>query len=202
MKGENIEFVYIFTNPAMPGFVKVGITKNIERRLHELSRQTAIAKPFECFGYLTVKGNNPSAANLEKILHFFLSRGLDKSKEYFETSTEDVEQFFQNIQTINPRIKYSRYKKDVKVKGKPTTFEMLDIPINAELIYKTDSSVRCTVVNNKNVVLYNGKETTVSWIACEFKKRSVNGYEYFVYPSSEYPDETLWERRQRLHPEL
>lgn len=195
---DDVEFVYLFTNPAMPEYVKVGITNNIERRLRDLSSRTAVAEPFECYSFLTVKGNKPSAADIEKILHFFLSRKYNKAKEYFKASIEEVEQFFKYVEVINPRIKYSLYKKDGKEKSKQTTFEMLKIPEGAELVYKADSSVRCLVVNNKNGVLFNGKETTVSWIAGDIEKRSVNGYERFVYPASEFPDETLWERRCRL----
>lgn len=195
---DDVEFVYLFTNPAMPEYVKVGITNNIERRLRDLSSRTAVAEPFECYSFLTVKGNKPSAADIEKILHFFLSRKYNKAKEYFKASIDEVEQFFKYVEVINPRIKYSLYKKDGKEKSKQTTFEMLKIPEGAELVYKADSSVRCVVVNNKNGVLFNGKETTVSWIAGDIEKRSVNGYERFVYPDSEFPEETLWERRCRL----
>ena len=195
---DDVEFVYLFTNPAMPEYVKVGITNNIERRLRDLSSRTAVAEPFECYSFLTVKGNKPSAADIEKILHFFLSRKYNKAKEYFKASIDEVEQFFKYVEVINPRIKYSLYKKDGKEKSKQTTFEMLKIPEGAELVYKADSSVRCLVVNNKNGVLFNGKETTVSWIAGDIEKRSVNGYERFVYPASEFPEETLWERRCRL----
>ena len=195
---DDVEFVYLFTNPAMPEYVKVGITNNIERRLRDLSSRTAVAEPFECYSFLTVKGNKPSAADIEKILHFFLSRKYNKAKEYFKASIEEVEQFFKYVEVINPRIKYSLYKKDGKEKSKQTTFEMLKIPEGAELVYKADSSVRCVVVNDKNGVLFNGKETTVSWIAGDIEKRSVNGYERFVYPASEFPEETLWERRCRL----
>ncbi|MBP5793994.1 MAG: GIY-YIG nuclease family protein [Spirochaetaceae bacterium] len=198
MKSDKVEFVYLLTNPAMPGFIKVGITKNIESRIKNLSSKTAVPKQFQCHSFLTVKGDKPSAADIEKALHFFLKQKYDKSKEYFEVSIEEAVSFFEYVSVINPRIKYSLYKKDVKEKSKPTTFEMLDIPVGAELVYVTDSSVRCTVVNNKNSVLFNGKETTVSWIACDKENRSVNGYERFVYPASEFPEETLWERRCRL----
>ncbi len=194
----NEEYVYLFTNPAMPEYVKVGITNNIERRLRDLSSKTAVAEPFECYSYLTVKGNKPDAADIEKVLHFFLSRKYNKAKEYFKASIDEVEQFFRYVEILNPKIKYSLYKKNGKEKGKPTTFEMLQIPVGTELVYKADPSVRCVVTNNKNGVSYNGNETTVSWIACDKKKRTVNGYEYFVYPASEFPEETLWERRCRL----
>lgn len=197
-----IEFVYIFTNPAMPNHVKVGITNNIERRLKDLSQSTAIAEPFECFGFFTVKNSKPSAAEIEKILHFFLSGRFKQSKEYFKTTPEEVEAYFLNVQTLNPHLKYSRYKLNSKEKGKQTTFEMLKIPQDSVLVYKSNPEIKCTVYDNKNKVLFNDSITTLSAIACKEENRSVNGFERFVYPSSEYPDETLWERRLRLHPNL
>lgn len=200
---DDVEFVYILTNPAMPDYVKVGITNDIERRIKDLSRPTAIAEPFECFGYLTVKGNKPSAHDIETILHFFLSREFRQTKEYFVASVPEVEKCFKYIEIINPRIKYSLYKSTTKEKSRQTTFEMLRIPVGAELAFKTDDSIRCKVVDNKNTVLYNGEHTSLSAIAMKQNNgKPVNGFERFVYPASDHPKETLWKRRQRLQSEL
>lgn len=200
---EEVEFVYIFTNPAMPDYVKVGITNDIERRIKDLSRPTSIAEPFECFGHLTVKGNKPSAHDIETILHFFLSREFRQTKEYFVASVPEVEKYFKYIEIINPRIKYSLHKSTTKEKSRQTTFEMLRIPVGAELAFKTDDSIRCKVVDNKNTVLYNGEHTSLSAIAMKQNNgKPVNGFERFVYPASDHPKETLWKRRQRLQSEL
>jgi hypothetical protein len=41
-------YVYIMTNPAMPGLVKIGSTKLMpEKRAHELSKSTAVPHPFQ-----------------------------------------------------------------------------------------------------------------------------------------------------------
>lgn len=73
---EKIEFVYIFTNPAMPEYVKVGITNNIERRIRDLSHKTAVPEQFNCHAFLTVKGDKPCAADIEKSFHFFFRQRL------------------------------------------------------------------------------------------------------------------------------
>jgi len=56
--------VYVLINEAMPGYVKIGITDNLERRIRELDN-TSIPLPFECFYACTVE----SAANVEKLIH-------------------------------------------------------------------------------------------------------------------------------------
>lgn len=55
-KDNKIEYVYVLTNPAMPEYVKVGRTNNIERRIKDLSKDTSVPLPFECYAYLCVYG--------------------------------------------------------------------------------------------------------------------------------------------------
>ena len=200
----NEEYVYIFTNPAMPEYVKIGITNDIERRLKDLSKPTAVAEPFQCYAYLTVKGDKPSARDIEKALHYFLDSKRTKNREFFSVPVSEAEKYFKYIVSINPRVRYSLWKDKDRKKARQTTFELLDIPVDAELVYKPDNSIRCTVVDKKNTVLYDGEETTLSAIAMRHSNKiAINGFECFVYPAdAEHPDETLWYRRKRLHPEL
>lgn len=62
-KDNKIEYVYVLTNPAMPEYVKVGRTNNIERRIKDLSKDTSVPLPFECYAYLCVYGGG------ERLLH-------------------------------------------------------------------------------------------------------------------------------------
>ena len=60
--------VYLLTNPAMPGLVKIGMTtqEDIERRMRELYT-TGVPVPFECqFACKVKKGD---CAKIEKALH-------------------------------------------------------------------------------------------------------------------------------------
>lgn len=45
-KDNKIEYVYVLTNPAMPEYVKVGRTNNIERRIKDLSKDTSVPLPY------------------------------------------------------------------------------------------------------------------------------------------------------------
>ena len=49
--------VYVLTNEAMPGLVKIGYTTDLKRRIKELSQPSGIPAPFECF--FAVEVENP-----------------------------------------------------------------------------------------------------------------------------------------------
>lgn len=200
---DKVEYVYILTNPAMPEFVKVGITNNIERRKKDLYKKTCVPLPFECFAHIVVKPTSKvSAATLEKNLHKLLSKSITQNKEFFRTSTSEVLEFFQSFVETNPALELvmgDGKSKKAKKRNAPTTFEMLQIQEGAELVYKSDSSIRCKVVNDKNTVLYNGEHTTLSAIAMKQNGgKPVNGFDLFIYSASDHPNETLSERRVRL----
>lgn len=58
------EIIYILTNEAMPGLVKIGLTNNesVEARLTSLSAPSGVPLPFECYFAAEVQ----DAAKLEK----------------------------------------------------------------------------------------------------------------------------------------
>ena len=66
----NSRIVYVLTNPAMPGIVKIGQTKDLERRISELSKLTGVPLPFDCVR--AVKVNNRHQA--ESALHTAFSK--------------------------------------------------------------------------------------------------------------------------------
>ena len=147
-------------------------------------------------------GGGETSATVEKSLHFYLGEKYTKNKEFFKTSKEVVVNFFRATLEINPTMKLVFYN-EKEAPEKPqtssrTTFALLNIPAGSELVYKPNPEIKCTVFNSDNKVMYNGNKTTLSAIACKIENRSVNGFERFVYPLSEFPSETLWERRKRL----
>ena len=74
---------------------------------------------------------------------------------------------------------------------------MLNIPVGSELVYVNNPDVVCTVADKTNKVKYKGEMYSISGLAVELRGYNVNGYLCFMFE-----DETLWERRQRLHPGL
>lgn len=79
------DIVYVVTNPAMPGLVKIGITqKTIEQRIRELD-QTGVPLPFECFYAAEVT----DCRAVERALHeAFDDHRVRKSREFFRLSPE------------------------------------------------------------------------------------------------------------------
>jgi hypothetical protein len=85
--------IYAFTNPAMPGLVKIGYTvRSVEERRIELSRPTGVPSPYETYRYVEV----PHASKVEKIVH---ERLKDKHHglEFFRCELEDVDLIFDDL---------------------------------------------------------------------------------------------------------
>lgn len=60
------QIVYLLTNEAMPGIVKIGMTTDsIESRIGQLNAHSGVPLPFECFFAAEVD----SCSRVEKILH-------------------------------------------------------------------------------------------------------------------------------------
>jgi len=67
-KQENYGIVYLLTNPAMPGLVKIGMTtrEDVKQRMKELYG-TGVPVPFDCRYICKVKSSD--CAKIEKALH-------------------------------------------------------------------------------------------------------------------------------------
>lgn len=174
------EYVYIFTNPAMPDWVKIGRTKNLEQRLKTLSRKTAVPIPFECYAYMEVPAEYSAIA--EATLHGFAEEAYDKQKEYFRITPEKALNFLKLLEPNNPKYKVIIYTEEPERKEKaPTrTFELLGIKPGTTLYYKKDRTITCTTKDSKNKVDYNGEETTLSGLAMNhLGYGSINGFSLF-----------------------
>ena len=83
---DNVGIVYLLTNEAMPGFVKIGKTtrKDPQIRIDELYN-TSVPVPFECV--LAVRVENPT--ELEGALHkAFASSRINPNREFFQIEPE------------------------------------------------------------------------------------------------------------------
>lgn len=82
------EIVYILTNDAMPGIVKIGkTTDSVETRIAQLSASSAVPLAFECYFAAEVK----DSAKLEKTLHqLFSENRINTKREFFKVDPERV----------------------------------------------------------------------------------------------------------------
>ena len=83
--------VYALTNPAMPGFVKIGMTtgQDVQSRMSSLYT-TGVPFPFECVIAWEIEGKE--AGEIESALHTaFGPNRVNLSREFFEIDPEQVQ---------------------------------------------------------------------------------------------------------------
>jgi hypothetical protein len=163
--------VYLFTNPAMPGLVKIGKTgRNAELRLSELSRDTGVPLPFEC--ELAMEVDDMSAT--EKAFHqVFAPYRINKSREFFEIDLASAEALLRLVgkRDVTPEIAHSsdvdaqdRQASEVYKKKRPVlTFKMMGIEPGSELVFTQDEKIKVEVISERQVS-YEGKNYYLSAI--------------------------------------
>ena len=83
--------VYVLTNPAMPGIVKIGMTDrpDVRRRMADLYT-TGVPLPFDCV--IAREIEDREAAEIERALHTaFGPNRINTSREFFQVDPEQVE---------------------------------------------------------------------------------------------------------------
>ena len=192
------EIIYIIINQAMPGYVKIGRTTNLNQRIRSLYR-TQVPLPFEVFYACTVE-NGPEIERW--LFDIFEDRRVSKDREFFEISPERVVAALcvKAIKDITPRQVYTESEEDRaalnKARARRTifNFKMVDIPVGAELVFSRDENIKAKVIDNRSIE-YKGETTSLSEAA-----RQALDVEYLVQGPAYwmYEGETLDERRRRM----
>ncbi len=198
------EIIYILINEAMPGYVKIGRTTNLEQRIRSLDT-TSVPLPFECFYACTVA----NADFVEKQLQdAFLDHRVRSTREFFELSPDRVVSALKlaEIENVTPKRDYVESKEDQRAlnqareKRSAFNFGMVNIPIGAEISFVDNELIKAKVVklSGKKSIEYNGAMTSPSTAA-----QKILGYPYSVQGTVYwmYEGETLDERRRRLESE-
>jgi hypothetical protein len=194
------EIIYVLTNEAMPGYVKIGKTAtSLEQRVRELSASTSVPLPFTCFYACTVK----DASFVEHQLHdAFDESRVNPKREFFQIAPERVVAALKlaQIENITPQKDFVDSKEDkialeqARTKRSRFNFSMVGIPVGAELVWSRDEAIKAKVVSNR-AIEFDGITTTLSAAAqkilgCDY---GVAGTDYW-----KFGDETLDERRRRF----
>ena len=135
------EIIYILTNEAMPGYVKIGKTNNnLEQRIRELSASTSVPLPFTVFYACTVK----NAQFVEHQLHdAFDDNRVNPKREFFRVVPERVVAALKlaEIENLTPKKDIVETKEDQealdaarKIRSR-FNFEMAKIPLGAEIYF-------------------------------------------------------------------
>ena len=92
---EGDEWVYILTNPAMEGMVKIGYTTNDPHtRAEQISRGTGVPLGYEvAWAYKCYKGER-----IEKEVHkYFKKQRVSPTREFFRVTLEEAKQIIEQI---------------------------------------------------------------------------------------------------------
>ncbi len=195
------EIIYILTNDAMPGYVKIGRTStSLEQRIRELSSSTSVPLPFTCFYACTVK----NASFVEHQLHdAFDNNRINPKREFFKISPERVVSALKlaEIENITPKKDIVENQEDQNALNQARaeirsrfSFDMVGIPAGAEVYFSRDENIKAKVIDNRHILL-DGEETSLSTSA-----QKILGYDYGVQGTAYwmYENETLDERRKRI----
>ncbi len=134
--------VYILTNPAMPGIVKVGKTarENVETRLNELY-SSSVPVPFECEYAARVEDET----DVEKAFHIaFSPYRINPKREFFQIEAEQAVALLKvmALEDVTPSLQAEAEKVDadaregaqrLKTRRPNLNFVEMGIPVEAEL---------------------------------------------------------------------
>ncbi|HEX5338551.1 MAG TPA: GIY-YIG nuclease family protein [Gallionella sp.] len=198
--------VYILTNEAMPGLVKIGLTTDsVEARIGQLYAHSGVPLPFEC--YFAAEVNN--CAKLEKTLHqLFSENRINPKREFFKIDPEkvvlaisigDFKEVTPGVVTIEKEEQEALDK--AKARRPRLRLDALNIRPGAILKCSRDESIEATVVEGGKVD-FLGEVMSLSAAALKalkslgYKTTAASGSDYWKYDG-----ELLDERRNRMEAE-
>ena len=198
----NPGIVYILTNPAMPGYVKVGITggnspADVQRRMRTLDG-TEIPRAFNC-EYAAVVANYQQVE--ETVLIAFGENRVRPNREFLE----GIPPFrikailkLHEIEEVTPTSAYAdadtttntdEIEKPVRTPA--FRFSMAGMSPGDELQWADDPETTCRVVADNLRVEYQGEELSLSGLTARLKKWNVNYAQvgpYWLYQTKTLDD--------------
>jgi hypothetical protein len=171
--------VYILSNPAMPGLVKIGKTINLDDRMKSLF-STGIPLPFRCVYAKKVSNYN----EVERKLHKGLSAIRENpNREFFRIAEEEVINFLELIPGVEVTPKGDNFEdkadeiafERASKLGQRFNFDSAGILVGSTLNFVRDEQVTCRVIS-KTRVEFEGEDHSLSSAALIAIKRM--GYEW------------------------
>lgn len=185
-----MSYVYILTNDAMPGIIKIGLTENhVTERILQLDT-TSVPVPFQCYYAARVEDNK----KVEKALHTaFGDFRLRPNREFFKMDPFRVKAILEvlAIEDVTPRNDLVSSPEDInalRVVGKTGKFRFssANIPVGSTLNFVKDLDLMA-IVESDNTVLFDGLSCSLTTAALEALKKcgytwsSVQGPEYWLF---------------------
>ena len=196
--------VYVLSNPAFDGYVKVGRTIDLEQRLKQLDN-TSVPLPFRCEFAIEV----PNDVEAEKLVHqAFADARVRSNREFFEIEPRRVIAALKLTggKDVTPKEDIAEDEEGVAAlertvgKRKSYSFDEAHVYVGDVLTYARDDSITATVVADKKIE-FEGNVTSLSRAALTllhrdgYKWKQANGWAYWMKDG-----ETLGERVERFLP--
>lgn len=199
--------IYVLTNEAMPGLVKIGLTTDsVESRISNLSSGSAVPLPFECH-YAAEIPEHMNLEKVEKTLHqLFSEHRVNPKREFFRIEPEkavlalsigNFKEATPGKADIDPA-EAQALEKAKEQRRSRINLAALGINPGDVLVLSRDESVTATVLPGSKVS-YKGEPYSLSGAALkalqemDYKSTSVSGSSYWMFEG-----ELLDERRVRL----
>jgi T5orf172 domain len=196
------QIIYILTNEAMPGLIKIGKTStDLKERVKELSRATGVPFPFEVYYACEVE----NCDLVERGIHeAFGDERVNPKREFFRKNPERVVAFLKLLSKREIKIEDSSVvdsteeltalTKEQNRKRSNFRFSLAQVPIGSIIYFIRNPEITATVLDDRTISFEN-TITTVSAAANKLLGHNygVQGTIYWTYEG-----ETLDERRQRI----
>jgi hypothetical protein len=196
-----VDVVYVLTNEAMPGLVKIGITNgDVATRLKQLDT-TGTPLPFECFYAAEVK----DAIVVERAIHrAFGDHRVRQNREFFKISPDKPKAIIELlcIKNVTPGVELFTEPDDkealAEAKKRRAVFKFSSVGIKPGTILQSvfDETITC-VVKGDRWVEFRGKEDSLSSSALQIAHEKGLGWSAVAGPDYwKYEGKTLSEWRE------
>ena len=181
--------VYVLSNPAMPGMVKIGKTgRQVEARLSDLY-STGVPLPFECEYAAKVADMD----KVEKAFHqAFGPNRVNPKREFFSIQPEQAIALLElmAVENLTPALKEEAEKVDLEAKASIASFKRKQrspsvftdyLPVGTELRFKNGEQV-CKIADGRHVE-FEGEITSLSPLTQDLlnSERAVWPAPYWIY---------------------
>jgi hypothetical protein len=211
-------YVYILINPSFKDdWVKIGkSSREVDVRSKELDN-TAVPLPFQVFATLKTRKYNEAEKFIHKMIDMVAPDiRIRKGREFFNITPQkayeilklcaeqyddsEVEIYDEELMAeVNAQSNGEQSKSTARAAR--LTFEMLGIPVGAELTFYSDSEITVTVVDKNSTVRIDDLELSLSAAARYINKKLGSANQSGSYQGGlwfKYNGETLTEIRKRL----
>jgi hypothetical protein len=183
--------IYVLTNSAMPGLVKIGKTTNLKKRIRDLSSPSGVPVSFELEYACQVK--NSKCDEIEKALHTaFKPQRLNTGREFFRINpvqaiailkviklenTKDITDITQKMASeINNEMTEedkSTIEQLKPMRRPPLNFMEMGIAKHSILTYIKNPKIKVEVISDRKVE-YKGTEMSLTAVVREIEQLNFN----------------------------